>query len=99
MSNSRPIPDKKWVLNDCIVPKNQMMTSARIAQARVISFAAPTTSPFTPPNKRLETRSRIVGHKTATRMAPINLKGAMGMKRIGAHKSAAMSGKWGCENW
>ena len=75
------------------------MTRAIIAQTRVISFVAPTTSPFTPPNKRFETSSMIVGHKTATRMAPINLKGAIGMKRIGAHKSAAMNGKWGFENW
>lgn len=67
--------------------------SMSTVQARVISLEAPTISPFTPPNKRFETRSIIVGHRNATMTAPINLIGAIGIKKMGAHKSAAKMGK------
>ena len=76
-----------------------MRATMRITHARVISFEAPTTSPFTPPNILFEITERITGHITIATAAPASLRGDTGRKTSGRQNSAATNGKYGFENW
>lgn len=66
---------------------------ARITNARVISFDAPTISPLTPPNNFLEIINKITGHATIAIAAPTSFKGDIGRKTRGIQNNAAMNGK------
>jgi len=72
---------------------NQIRAIARITNARVISFDAPTISPLTPPNNLLERMNKITGHATIEIAAPASLNGDTGRKTRGIQNNAAMNGK------
>lgn len=69
-----------------------------ITTARVISFEAPTTSPFTPPNIFLERRKSDAGQSTIAIAAPENFSGDSGRKTSGMQNNAAINGKYGFAN-
>ena len=71
----------------------------RIATARVISLDAPATSPFTPPNKRLEIPRRTNGQMTIAAKAPAIFGYGSGKSRSGKQRISEKTGKYGRENW
>jgi len=66
--------------------------------ALVISFAAPTTSPLTPPNIFWELTRRIVGQMIMTSAAATSWRGVTGRNTRGRHNIRERKGKYGLEN-
>jgi hypothetical protein len=67
---------------------------ARTTHALVISLEAPETSPFTPPNRFLETSNRSAGHRIIMTKDPTILIGDIGRKSKGMQSNAAITGKY-----